>query len=148
MAPLACLRERGWGEGRFGLHHSCSQSGTMRARPGAARPRKDRMPGHTLLVHPDVEDWMHAQPDLRRRVDWLLFELSTRGDAGRPKGIVGPAAQATDAPAVRWRRSGVGGFHYYAWWFSAADWDGIADPRTIAVRAVRHHDEMRPLAAG
>jgi len=106
------------------------------------------MPGHTLLVHPDVDDWMHAQPDLRRRVDWLLFELSTRGDAGRPKGIVGPAAQATDAPTVRWRRSGVGGFHYYAWWFSAAEWDGIADPRTIAVRAVRHHDEMRPLAAG
>jgi hypothetical protein len=106
------------------------------------------MPGHTLLVHPDVENWMHAQPDLRRRVDWLLFELSTRGDAGRPKGIVGPAAQATDAPAVRWRRSGVGGFHYYAWWFSAADWNGIDDPRTIAVRAVRHHDEMRPLAAG
>jgi hypothetical protein len=106
------------------------------------------MPGHTLLVHPDVDDWMHAQPDLRRRVDWLLFELGTRGDAGRPKGIVGPAALATDAPAVRWRRSGVGGFHYYAWWFPATGWDGLDDPRTIVVRAVRHHDEMRPLAAG
>jgi hypothetical protein len=106
------------------------------------------MLGHTLLVHPDVDEWMHAQPDLRRRVDWLLFELGTRGDAGRPKGIVGPAALATDAPAVRWRRSGVGGFHYYAWWFPATGWDGLDDPRTIVVRAVRHHDEMRPLAAG
>lgn len=106
------------------------------------------MPGHSLLIHPDVDDWMHAQPDLRRRVDWLLFELGTRGDAGRPKGIVGPAALATDAPAVRWRRSGVGGFHYYAWWFPATGWDGLDDPRTIVVRAVRHHDEMRPLAAG
>jgi len=106
------------------------------------------MSGHTLLVHPDVDDWMRAQPDLRRRVDWLLFELTTRGDAGRPKGIVGPSALVTDAPALRWRRSGVGGFHYYAWWFPATGWDGIDDGRTIVVRAVRHHDEMRPLAAG
>jgi hypothetical protein len=106
------------------------------------------MRGHTLLVHPDVDDWMHAQPDLRRRVDWLLFELTTRGDAGRPKGIVGPSALVTDAPALRWRRSGVGGFHYYAWWFPATGWDGIDDGRTIVVRAVRHHDEMKPLAAG
>jgi hypothetical protein len=104
--------------------------------------------GHTLLVHPDVDDWMRAQPDLRRRVDWLLFELTTRGDAGRPKGIVGPSALVTDAPALRWRRSGVGGFHYYAWWFPASGWDGVDDGRTIVVRAVRHHDEMRPLAAG
>ena len=44
------------------------------------------MPGHTLLVHPDVDDWMQAQPDLRRRVDWLLFELTTRGDAWPPEG--------------------------------------------------------------
>ena len=64
------------------------------------------MSGHTLLVHPDVDDWMRAQPDLRRRVDWLLFELTTRGDAGRPKGIVGPSALVTDAPALRWRRRG------------------------------------------
>jgi hypothetical protein len=106
------------------------------------------MSGHTLLVHPDVDDWMRAQPDLRRRVDWLLFELTTRGDAGRPKGIVGPSALVSDAPALRWRRSGVGGFHYYAWWFPATGWDGIDDGRTIVVRAVRHHDEMRPLAAG
>src|SRR3954469_24513461 len=106
------------------------------------------MSGHTLLVHPDVDDWMRAQPDLWRRVDWLLFELTTRGDAGRPKGIVGPSALVTDAPALRWRRSGVGGFHYYAWWFPASGWDGVDDGRTIVVRAVRHHDEMRPLAAG
>jgi hypothetical protein len=106
------------------------------------------MSGHTLLVHPDVDDWMRAQPDLRRRVDWLLFELTTRGDAGRPKGIVGPSALVTDAPALRWRRSGIGGFHYYAWWFPASGWDGVDDGRTIVVRTVRHHDEMRPLAAG
>ena len=106
------------------------------------------MSGHTLLVHPDVDDWMRARPDLRRRVDWLLFELTTRGDAGRPKGIVGPSALVTDAPALRWRRSGVGGFHYYAWWFPASGWDGIDDGRTIVVRAVRHHDDMSRLAAG
>jgi hypothetical protein len=106
------------------------------------------MSGHTLLVHPDVDDWMRAQPDLRRRVDWLLFELTTRGDAGRPKGIVGPSALVSDAPALRWRRSGIGGFHYYAWWFPATGWDGVDDGRTIVVRTVRHHDEMRPLAAG
>jgi hypothetical protein len=117
------------------------------SRPSPASERTG-MSGHTLLVHPDVDDWMRAQPDLRRRVDWLLFELTTRGDAGRPKGIVGPSALVTDAPSLRWRRSGVGGFHYYAWWFPAIGWDGIDDGRTIVVRAVRHHDEMRPLAAG
>ena len=98
------------------FHFPCEVENLDWVSPGRERTR---MPGHTLLVHPDVENWMHAQPDLRRRVDWLLFELGTRGDAGRPKGIVGPAALATDAPAVRWRRSGVGGFHYYAWWFPA-----------------------------
>jgi hypothetical protein len=117
------------------------------AAPATARERIG-MSGHTLLVHPDVDDWMRAQPDLRRRVDWLLFELTARGDAGRPKGIVGPSALVTDAPALRWRRSGVGGFHYYAWWFPATGWDGLDDGQTIVVRAVRHHDEMRPLAAG
>src|SRR3954452_20582141 len=67
----------------------------MRARPGA-RPAHERtcMPGHTLLVHPDVDEWMLAQPDLRRRVDWLLFELGTRGDAGRPEGMLGAAPRA------------------------------------------------------
>ncbi|MGE3267940.1 MAG: hypothetical protein AB7P40_04285 [Chloroflexota bacterium] len=106
------------------------------------------MTGHTLLVHPDVDDWMRNQPDLRRRVDWLLFELTSRGDAGRPKGIVGPSALVTDAPALRWRRSGVGGYHFYAWWFPATGWDGIDDGKTIVVRAVRHHDDMKPLSAG
>lgn len=120
-------------------------AGSSRSSPASERTG---MSGHTLLVHPDVDDWMRAQPDLRRRVDWLLFELTTRGDAGRPKGIVGPSALVTDAPSLRWRRSGVGGFHYYAWWFPAIGWDGIDDGRTIVVRAVRHHDEMRPLAAG
>jgi len=106
------------------------------------------MSAHPLLVHPEVDSWLLTRPDLRRRVDWLLFELTTRGEAGRPKGIVGPSSEVSDAPRLRWRRSGVGGFHYYAWWFPAGGWDGIDDPRTVVVRAVRHHDEMRPLAAG
>ena len=50
------------------------------------------MPAHPLLVHPEVDDWLQTRPDLRRRVDWLFFELTTRGEAGRPKGIVGPSA--------------------------------------------------------
>jgi hypothetical protein len=53
-----------------------------------------------------------------------------------------------DVPKARWRRSGVGGFHYYAWWFPTTDWDGVQGAPSVVVRAVRHHDEMRPLAAG
>ncbi len=106
-----------------------------------------RVSGHPLLVHPDVDAWVRQRPELRRRVDWLLFELATRGTAGRPKGIVGPAARLTDAAGSRWLRSGVGGFHYYAWWFSASGWDGVADG-TIAVRTIRDHDDMAPLAGG
>ena len=107
-----------------------------------------RQAGHLLLVHPDVDAWTRARPELRRRVDWLLFELTTRGEAGRPKGIVGPAARVGDVPSARWRRSGVGGFHYYAWWFPTNGWSGVPEARGVAVRAIRHHDEMRPLDAG
>jgi hypothetical protein len=123
----------------------------MRATAAPATPAKGSafgMTGHTLLIHPDVDEWKRSQPDLRRRIDWLLFELNARGDAGRPKGIVGPSALVTDAPALRWRRSGVGGYHFYAWWFPATGWDRIDDGRTIVVRAVRHHDDMKPLSAG
>ncbi|MBA2448108.1 MAG: AAA family ATPase, partial [Chloroflexi bacterium] len=105
------------------------------------------MAGHTLLVHPDVDTWVRGQPTLRRRVDWLLFELTTRGEAGRPKGIVGPAARVRGR-GERWRRSGVGGFHYYAWWFPTAEWDGLPSSSNVVVRAIRHHDDMGPLAPG
>jgi hypothetical protein len=105
------------------------------------------MPAHALMVHPDVDAWVRERPDLRRRIDWLLFELTTRGEAGRSKGVIGPAARVVDQPDARWRRSGVGGFHYYAWWFPTGGAGAPVD-NGVAVRAVRHHDEMRPLAAG
>ncbi len=105
------------------------------------------MAGHTLLDHPDVDAWARARPDLRRRVDWLLFELAARGEAGRPKGVVGPASDVVDVAGARWRRSGVGGFHYYLWWFPTSAWDGAGGGAVVA-RAVRDHDEMAPLSAG
>ena len=105
-----------------------------------------RVTSFPLYLHADVESWLASNPTLRRRADWLFAELAARGVAGRPKGVVGPSREVADLPDHRWRRSGLGGFEYYAWWFEA----GAGAPFPLAsrvVRAIRPHDEMGILAA-
>jgi hypothetical protein len=101
---------------------------------------------YPLYVHPEVDAWIAEHPGLRRRADWLFAELAARGVAGRPKGVVGDAREVGGLSGHRWRRSGLGGFDYYAWWFEA----GQAAPfpaSSRVVRAIRPHDLVEPLAA-
>src|SRR5438093_6493505 len=105
------------------------------------------MARYRLYVHREVDEWLSKHLQLSRRADWLLAELSARGVAGRPKGVAGPAREVVDLPGQRWRRSGLGGFDYYAWWFEAGD-SAPFPPDSRVVRAVRPHDVMAPLAGG
>ncbi|MCC7107364.1 MAG: DEAD/DEAH box helicase family protein [Chloroflexi bacterium] len=98
--------------------------------------------------HPDVRDWTEQHPEQRARLEWLVAQLATRGQAGRPKGVIGPASHVADLPDRRWRRSGVSGSHFYAWWFQADGHGGGFPEQSIVLRAVRHHDETsQPLSA-
>lgn len=105
------------------------------------------MPRYAVHLHPDVRAWAEANPRLRPRLEWLVAQLATRGQAGRPKGVVGVASQVADLPELRWRRSGVSGSHYYAWWCQANGRGRPFPAQSIILRAVRHHDETNaPLA--
>src|SRR5438093_10287868 len=105
------------------------------------------MARYRLYVHREVDEWLSKHLQLSRRADWLLAELSARGVAGRPKGVAGPAREVVNLPGQRWRRSGLGGFDYYAWWFEAGDSAPFPSESRV-VRAIRHHDLMAQLAAG
>ena len=100
-----------------------------------------------LFVHHDVDAWLTQHTSLARRTDWLLAELAARGLAGRPKGVVGPAREVLGLDGHRWRRSGLGGFDHYAWWFEVGDETPFPAGSRV-VRAVRQHDRMGPLDAG
>jgi hypothetical protein len=100
-----------------------------------------------LFVHHDVDTWLTKHASLARRTDWLLAELATRGLAGRPKGVVGPAREVLGLEGHRWRRSGLGGFDHYAWWFEVGDETPFPAGSRV-VRAVRQHDRMGPLNVG
>lgn len=105
------------------------------------------MARYPLYVHHEVDAWVEQHPSLRRRVDWVLAELAARGVAGRPKGLIGPARDVRGLPGHRWRRSGIGGFEYYAWWFEAGQ-GAPFPPGSRVVRAIRHHDVVEPLGLG
>lgn len=105
------------------------------------------MARYPLYIHREVDRWLEQHPSLQRRVDWVLAELAARGVAGRPKGLVGPARDVLGLPGHRWRRSGVGGFEYYAWWFVAEQGTPFP-PGSRVVRVIRQHDVVEPLALG
>lgn len=105
------------------------------------------MARYPLYVHHEVGAWLGQHRSLERRADWLLAELAARGVAGRPKGVIGPAREVVGLPGHRWRRSGLGGFDYYAWWFEAGEATAFPAGSRV-VRAVRHHDLLSPLTLG
>jgi len=82
-----------------------------------------------------------------RRANLVLQHLAAHGRTGVVKGVRGNENQG-------WRRTpfgGNGGNHFYAWWApgDAIPVKSLGFPaETIVVRAVRHHDDHRPLTAG
>lgn len=88
-----------------------------------------------LLLHESVPDTTHAIPNLRSWLGLVLQQLAAHERTGVVKGCSGANRG--------WRRSplgGNGGMQYYLWWMPQ---DG-----NILARAVRHHDDHTPLAAG
>ena len=122
------------------------------SRPGgrhrARRPRDHLLYGRSGIRGPaSVSDTLREWSHLYRRLGLILEQLAAHGRTAIVKGCA--------RPSRGWRRSPLGGAHgsqYYLCWEIAgssgpADSCG-AEPRTIVVRAVRHHDDHTPLGGG
>ena len=103
---------------------------------------------HGLWVHPDVPDGLGELTHLRQRLGIVLQHLAAHGRTTVVKGC-------RDAANRGWRRSplgGSGGMQYYLWWTLQGSRPAceieFPDRGGILVRAVRHHDDHEPLAAG
>ena len=100
-----------------------------------------------IWLHPSVSDTLREWSHLYRRLGLILEQLAAHGRTAIVKGCA--------RPNRGWRRSPLGGANgsqYYLWWGIAgssgpADSCG-AEPGTIVVRAVRHHDDHAPLGGG
>jgi hypothetical protein len=96
-----------------------------------------------LLLHRDVDAHLaeldiSLRDSVRQKVVWAETQLAMTGRTLRVKGT---RAQA-------WRRTPVRGNEYYLWW-APADEVGAGSPdleRAIAIRDLRHHDELAPPA--
>lgn len=120
-----------------------SANAGAKAQPGPAR-RRFR---HPLWLVPDVPDRLQLWPHLSRRLGIVLQHLAAHGRTSVVKGCRGNENRG-------WRRTplgGAGGMQFYLWWAPRGNpqADGLNLPENaIAVRAIRHHDDHRPLAAG
>ena len=110
-------------------------------------PGKRRPLARPLWLHPDVSDRLREWGHLYRRLGVVLEQLAAHGRTGIVKGC---------RHANRgWRRSPLGGgngLQYYLWWTVAGAGGPVesigAEPGTIVIRTVRHHDDHRHLRAG
>ena len=104
-----------------------------------------------VFLHGEVSDSVANRPPMRKRLALVLQHLAAHGRAGVVKGC-------SDTANRGWRRTplgGAGGMQFYLWW-APADSPQVSVPpdgdpalnQGIWVRAVRHHDDMRPLRAG
>ena len=109
---------------------------------------KLRKPKHFLRVHESIEDNLHDKNHLAKRFNLICQDLAARGRTNRVKGCRGNENQG-------WLRSPLGGnngMQYYVWWTRSGSLPthGLnADcANCIWVRAVRHHDDHKPLRVG
>ncbi len=104
-----------------------------------------------ILVHPDVQENLDQWPQLRDKTSIVLQRLAVEGQTRIIKRI-------GEGINRGWRRSplgGGGGMQYYLWWaISGAtplvgeEWPRYRERNCIAIRAIRHHDDHRPLNPG
>ena len=103
---------------------------------------------YAIWVHEDVPEELQDMPELQARLSIILQQLAAHGRTSRVKG-------SRDGVNRGWRRSPLGGnsgMQYYLWWavkgsfpLPANQWADSRNDRTIAVRAVRHHDNHNPI---
>lgn len=101
---------------------------------------------HRLFLHADDCD-PNTDKALSRRLNLVLHQMAAHG---RPS----VAKACSDAVNRGWRRTPMGGnngSHYYLWWAPQGTGqvqdDGFP-AGSLVVRAIRHHDDHRPLLAG
>ena len=145
-----------WPTGLWSTRTSCNDQQTPEprrkpARAGAADQadgfRADIAAEKPIWLHPSVSDTLREWSHLYRRLGLILEQLAAHGRTAIVKGCA--------RPNRGWRRSPLGGArgsHYYLWWGIAGS-SGPADscdaePGTIVVRAVRHHDDHAALGGG
>ena len=101
---------------------------------------------HGIWLHPEVSDHVRVWAHLYGRLGIVLQHLAAHGRTTVVKGC-------RDGNRG-WRRSplgGANGMQYYLWWTPRGSRaaNGLALPAdAVLVRAVRHHDDHAPLAAG
>lgn len=105
---------------------------------------------YSLRCHHDIVDLLGSDllgGPLGRRLTLVMNHLAAHGRTSVVKGTRGNDNRG-------WRRSplgGKGGSHFYLWWTvgSAPPVQSLdARPRTVFIRAVRHHDDHAPLRGG
>ena len=102
---------------------------------------------HGLWVHEDVWTMACEMPHIRKRVSLVLQHLGANGWPSVVKGC-------KDEQNRGWLRSPLGGqngMQYYLWWAPKGNRPvkGLNIPDGgISIRAIRHHDDHKPLDAG
>lgn len=101
---------------------------------------------HPLWIHPDVFEGVSHDERLRRRLGIVLQHLAAHGRTSVVKGLADEANRG-------WWRSPLGGNQgnqFYLWWASQGARPVKAldvAPKSLLVRAVRHHDDHALLEA-
>ena len=137
-------RNRGASRPRAG---AADEADGFRADIAPEKPDEPRPLAKPIWLHPSVSDTLREWSHLYRRLGLILEQLAAHGRTAIVKGCA--------RPNRGWRRSPLGGARgsqYYLWWGIAgssgpADRCG-AEPGTIVVRAVRHHDDHAALGGG
>ncbi|MBU0554033.1 hypothetical protein KKF91_17425 [Myxococcota bacterium] len=105
-----------------------------------------RQARYTLYAHEDFLEEADAtgRAHLKRRVALVLHQLAAHGRTSVNK--------PTHGENLGWLRAplgGNGGSHFYLWWTRQGTpilkGHALDRPRAIVLRAVRHHDDHRPL---
>lgn len=102
---------------------------------------------HPLYLHSDVDIALKDSKHLRKRLGIVLQHLAAHGRTSVVKGCRDEANRG-------WFRSPLGGHNgmqYYLWWAPQGNRpikDLDIESEGIVVRAVRHHNNHEPLAAG
>ncbi len=103
--------------------------------------------GRRVFVHGDVLNGIQRRPRFARSLSLRLAHLAAHGVTSHTKGCADPDNRG-------WRRTAFGGnngMQYYLWWTEQGHRPVKAlggEAGDIFVRAVRHHDDHKPLAAG
>ncbi len=116
--------------------------------PSAAHVSGRRGADRRLRLHQQVLEEIDDRPRISKRLSIVAQQMAALGRSTIVKGCSGQANRG-------WRRTPLGGhhgMHYYLWWSPQGTRQtrrfASLEKNSILLRAVRHHDDHRPLNAG